>query len=105
MAAAFGFPRLAGVWEWYRIGLAAGIGAGAGLAAAGWVARTKAGAPFAMLAGAAVGVAVGFALPDEWKDAVGGAAGGLLGGFGGASLAGGTLRRGGTRARTGILIG
>jgi hypothetical protein len=93
------------MWEWYRIGLAAGIGAGAALVAAGWLGRTRAGAPLAMLIGAAVGVGVGFALPDEWKDAVGGGVGGLLGGFGGASLAAGTLRRGGTRAGTGILIG
>jgi hypothetical protein len=93
------------VWEWYRIGLAAGIGAGAGLAAAGWLGRTRAGPALAMLVGAAVGVGAGFALPDEWKDAVGGAIGGLLGGLGGASLAAGTLRRGGTTTGTGILIG
>jgi hypothetical protein len=93
------------MWEWYRIGLAAGIGAAAGLVAAGWLGRTRAGAPLAMLIGAAVGVGIGFALPGGWKNAVGGAIGGLLGGLGGASLSSGTLRRGGTRTGTGILIG
>ena len=92
------------MWEWYRIGVAAGIGVGAALAAAGWLARSRPGALVAILIGAAVGTAVGFAL-DDWNDAVGGAIGGLLGGLGGAPLAGGTLRRGGTTAGTGILVG
>ena len=92
------------MWEWYRIGVAAGIGAGGALFAAGWLARTRAVAPLAILIGAGVGVAVGFAIGD-WKCALGGAIGGLLGGLGGAPLAAGTLRRGGTTAGTGILIG
>ena len=92
------------MWEWYRVGVAAGIGAGAALAAAGWLARTKSFALLAILIGAAVGVGVGFAL-DDWKDAVGGGIGGLLGGLGGAPLAAGTIRRGGTTSGTGILIG
>ncbi len=92
------------MWEWYRIGVAAGIGAGAALAAAGWLARSRPGALVAILIGAAAGTAVGFAL-DDWNDAVGGAIGGLLGGLGGAPLAGGALRRGGTTVGTGILVG
>ena len=92
------------MWEWYRIGLAAGIGAGAALVAAGWLARTRPGALLAILIGAAAGIAVGLAVGD-WKDAVGGAIGGVLGGIGGTSLAAGTLRRGGTTTGTGILIG
>jgi hypothetical protein len=92
------------MWEWYRIGAAAGIGAGVAVFAAGWLARTRPGALVAILIGAGVGVGVGFALGD-WKDAVGGAIGGLLGGLGGAPLAAGTLRRGGTVTGTGILIG
>jgi len=92
------------MWEWYRIGVAVGIGAGVALVAAGWLARTRAGAVLAILIGAAVGIGVGFALAD-WKDAIGGAIGGLLGALGGASLAQGTLRRGGTATGTGILIG
>src|SRR3954452_5593272 len=91
------------MWEWYRVGVAVGIGAGAAVVVAGWLARTRPGALVAILIGAATGIAVGFALGD-WKDAVGGAIGGLLGGLGAAPLAAGTLRRGGTRVGTGILI-
>jgi hypothetical protein len=92
------------MWEWYRIGVAAGVGAGAAVLAAGWLAKSRPGALLAILVAAAVGIAVGFAL-DDWNDAVGGATGGVLGGLGGAPLAAGTLRRGGTTAGTGILVG
>src|SRR5262249_2408796 len=92
------------MWAWSRIGVAAGIGAGIALVAAGWLARSRSGALLAILVGAGAGIAVGFALGD-WQEAVGGAIGGLLGGIGGAPLAAGTLRRGGTVSGTGILIG
>ena len=92
------------MWEWYRIGVAAGIGAGIALVAAGWLARSRYGALLAILIGAAAGIVVGLAL-GGWQEAVGGAVGGFLGGVGGAPLAAGTLRRGGTVSGTGILIG
>jgi len=92
------------MWEWYRIGVAAGIGVGIALVAAGWLAKSRAGALLSILIGAAAGVAVGLALGD-WPEAVGGAIGGVLGGLGAAPLAAGTLRRGGTVVATGILIG
>jgi hypothetical protein len=92
------------MWEWYRIGVAAGIGVGVALVAAGWLARTKPGALLSILIGTAAGVAVGLAL-GGWQEAVGGAIGGVLGGLGGVPLAAGTLRRGGTTVGTGILIG
>jgi hypothetical protein len=93
------------MWETYRIGVAAGIGAGIALAAAGWLGgRPRAGAALAILIGAAAGAVVGFAL-DNWTEAVGGVTGGVLGGVGGATLAAGTRRRGGTTSGTGILIG
>jgi len=91
------------MWEAYRIGVAAGIGASAALAAAGWLARSRAGAIAAILIGAAVGIVVGFAL-DNWVEAVAGAIGGLLGGIGAVPLAAGTFRRGGTTFGTGILV-
>jgi hypothetical protein len=91
------------MWEWYRIGLAAGVGAGLGLVAAAWLAGTRIGVIAAPLLAAAAGVAVGFAV-DDWNDAIGGAIGGLLGGAGGVPFANGTLRRGGTRAGTGMLL-
>ena len=92
------------MWEWYRIGVSAGMGAGVAVVAAGWLARTRPGAILAVVIGAGVGIAVGFGLGD-WKDAVGGAIGGVLGGLGAVPLAAGTLRRGGTAVGTGILIG
>jgi hypothetical protein len=92
------------MWEWYRIGVAAGIGAGAGLLAAGWLARTRTGTVAALLLGALAGVAAGFAL-DDWTEAVAGAVGGVLGGAGSVQLVRGTLRRGGTTGGTGTLIG
>jgi hypothetical protein len=91
------------VWEWYRIGVAAGIGAGAAVIASSWLAGTRAGALGAVLLGAAVGVVAGFAL-DDWTEAVGGAAGAALGGVGAVQIVRGTLRRGGTTTGTGILV-
>jgi hypothetical protein len=92
------------VWEWYRIGVAAGIGAGAALVAAGWLARTRVGLLATVAVGAAVGIAAGFLL-DNWTEAVGGAIGGVLGGVGSVQIVRGALRRGGTTGGTGILVG
>jgi hypothetical protein len=92
------------VWEWYRIGVAAGIGAGAALVAAGWLARTRVGLLATVVVGAAVGIAAGFLL-DNWTEAVGGAIGGVLGGIGSVQIVRGALRRGGTTGGTGILVG
>ncbi|HWH54326.1 MAG TPA: hypothetical protein VNT04_02005 [Gaiellaceae bacterium] len=91
------------MWEWYRIGVAAGIGAGAGLAAAGWLSRSRVGMVATIALGAAVGILVGFAL-DDWTEALGGALGGVLGGFGSVQIVRGALRRGGTAGGTGILV-
>ena len=91
------------MWEWYRIGLAAGIGAGLGLVAGAWLGGIRVGVLLAPLLAAAAGVAVGFAL-DDWNDAVGGGIGGLLGGIGGVPVSAGALRRGGTRGGTGMLV-
>jgi hypothetical protein len=96
--------RLARMWEWYRIGVAAGIGAGAALLAAGWLAGTRTGVLLTIAAGAVVGILVGFAL-DDWTEAVGGAVGGLLGALGSVQIVRGALRRGGTTGGTGILVG
>jgi hypothetical protein len=92
------------VWEWYRIGVATGIGAGAALVAAGWLARTRVGLLATVAVGAAVGIAAGFLL-DNWTEAVGGAIGGVLGGVGSVQIVRGALRRGGTTGGTGILVG
>jgi hypothetical protein len=92
------------MWEAYRIGVAAGVGAAAAVIAAGWLARSRTGAIAAILIGAGVGIAAGFAL-DNWTEALAGALGGVLGALGGIPLAAGALRRGGTTAGTGILVG
>ncbi len=91
------------MWEWYRIGVAAGIGAGAGLLVAGWLGRSRAGVVATVALGAAVGTLVGFAL-DDWTEAVAGAVGGVLGGLGSVQIVRGALRRGGTAGGTGLLV-
>ena len=95
---------LARVWEWYRIGVAAGIGAAAALFAAGWLGRTRAAHAATVVAGAAVGVVAGLLL-DDWSEAVAGAIGAILGAVGSVQLVRGALRRGGTATGTGILVG
>jgi hypothetical protein len=95
---------LSGVWEAYRIGVAAGIGVGAAVLAVGWLARSRAGIAAAFVAAAAVGGVVGF-LIDDWSEAVAGVVGAILGGVGAAQIVRGALRRGGTTGGTGILVG
>jgi hypothetical protein len=95
---------LTGVWEAYRIGVAAGIGAGAAVLAVGWLARSRAGLAAAIVAGAAIGIVAGF-LIDDWSEAISGAVGAVLGGLGAVQIVRGALRRGGTTSGTGILVG
>jgi hypothetical protein len=105
-AAEFGLAArtLSGVSEAYRIGVAAGIGTGAAVVAAGWLARTRAGVAAALVVAVAVGILVGFLL-DDWTEAVAGGAGAILGGVGATQIVRGALRRGGTTSGTGILVG
>ena len=51
-----------------------------------------------------VGIALGLAFGD-WEEAVGGLVGAVCGALGSGPLVAGTLRRGGTRAGTSILLG
>jgi hypothetical protein len=88
--------------EWYWIGVAAGLGAAAGVLLAGFGARRWKLAA-AVLAAAGAGLAIGLVL-DDWGEAIGGAAGGTAGALGAGQLALGTLRRGGTRAGTALLF-
>jgi hypothetical protein len=92
------------VGTWYTIGLFAGLGVAVGVLLAGILAATRAGAVAAVLLAAAGGVVLG-ALISGWPEAVGGGVGGVLGGSGAAQVVGGTLRRGGTRAGTALLVG
>jgi hypothetical protein len=93
------------MWEWYRIGLCAGLGVGIGVLLTGLLGGRR--APWVALAAlvaAAAGAGIGFAL-DDWNDAVAGGAGGLLGPLGSFGLVRGALRRGGTRGGTAVLVG
>jgi hypothetical protein len=92
------------VWELYRIGVAAGVGAAASLFVAACVARARIGLVATAVIGAAVGVGVGFLL-DDWTEAVAGAIGALLGAVASVQIVRGTLRRGGTTSGTAILVG
>ena len=84
---------------WYWIGVCAGLGAAAGVLAAGVVGRALLAAAVATAAGIGIGLAV-----HGWGDGAVGAAGGLLGALGAVTIVRGALRRGGTRGGTGVLV-
>jgi hypothetical protein len=87
------------VGDWYTIGILVGLGASIGVAATGVLRRAIAGLVVAAAAAAAIGVIFG-----QWDEAVGGAAGAACGALGSAPLVRGTLRRGGTRGGTALLL-
>ncbi|MDQ2980845.1 MAG: hypothetical protein M3R26_00775 [Actinomycetota bacterium] len=91
------------MWEWYRIGLAAGLGVSIGLLLAGLLAASRAWILAAIAVAAAAGAGMGLVL-DDWTEAVAGGLGGFLGAGGAATIVGGTLRRGGTRGGTAVLV-
>jgi hypothetical protein len=88
----------------YTIGLFAGLGASLGLALAGFLAASRAGAVAAAIL-AAVAAAVLALLLADLDELLGGTAGALLGAAGAGPLIVGTLRRGGTRAGTSLIVG
>jgi hypothetical protein len=92
------------VGDWYWLGLLAGLGTAIGVFFAGLLAATRYGVLAAAVLAAGAGLLAGLGI-GEWDEAVAGAIGGPLGAIGGAGLAGGTLRRGGTRAGTATWIG
>ncbi|MBD0347522.1 MAG: hypothetical protein ICV59_00090 [Thermoleophilia bacterium] len=87
----------------YTIGLFAGLGASLGVAFAGSLAGVRGAAVVASLLAAAGAAGVALLLAG-WDEAVGGAVGGLLGGAGAGPVVSGTLRRGGTRGGTALLV-
>jgi hypothetical protein len=95
-----GATLAAAMGDWYTIGILVGLGAALGVAAAGALRR----APLAFVVAAAVAVAIGFAF-WQWDQAVGGLAGALCGSLGSAPVVSGTLRRGGTRSGTAVILG
>ena len=90
--------------DWYSVGVLVGVGVALGVLLAGALATSRVGllAAAALAAGAALALGVALA---GWDEAVGGAVGGLAGTAGAGQLAQGTLRGGGTRAGTAVLLG
>lgn len=89
--------------SWYWIGVCAGLGVAVGVLLAGLFAGTRIALTAALVLAVGVGVAIGYGL-GEWDEAIGGGAGGALGALGGAQLVMGTLRRGGGRFGTAVLV-
>jgi len=87
------------VGDWYTVGILVGLGAALGIAAAAILGRVLA----ALVAAAVIAVAIGLAL-WQWDEAVGGLVGAACGSVGAAPLVAGTLRRGGTRGGTALLV-
>jgi len=88
------------VGAWYTIGIFVGVGTALGLAATALVGRALVG----LVLGGAVAVALGLAF-SGWEQALGGLVGAVCGALGSAPLVAGTLRRGGTRGGTSVLLG
>jgi uncharacterized protein (TIGR03382 family) len=86
------------------LGAAAGIFVAAAVGAAVRVVLITAGVA-AVLVGAGLGFGIDEWQPGGWADIALGAGGALLGLLGAAQTVGGALRRGGTRAGTGALVG
>jgi hypothetical protein len=96
--------------SWYWIGVSAGLGAAAGiLIAAALGAGVRVVVVSAGVAAALAGLAVGYGIdqwqPGGWGDVVLAAAGAVLGLLAAVQTVGGAIRRGGTRAATGVLVG
>jgi hypothetical protein len=89
--------------DWWRVGISVGFGVGSGVLLAGLIGARRGAVALAVLLGAAAGVGIGF-LVDNWDEAIGGAVGGIAGAVGAAQVVRGTLRRGGTRLGTAVLV-
>lgn len=88
---------------WYTAGVFAGFGVGFGVLLAGILAATRGGVLAALVLGVAGGVLIG-AVPYGWEEAVTGGFGGALGALGATQIVQGTLRGGGTRSGTALLV-
>jgi hypothetical protein len=88
----------------YWIGVALGLGVGAGILLAGLLATGRAGIAAAIVGAGAAGAVVGFLIGGP-EDAIAAAIGGVAGAAGSAGLVRGALRRGGVRGATALLIG
>jgi hypothetical protein len=89
---------------WYWIGVAAGLGAAAGVLLSGASRSIPVAAAVGAAAGAGLGVVVDLWQPGGWGDVAAGAVGGAVGGLAAAIIVVGALRRGGTRGATAFLV-
>jgi hypothetical protein len=84
------------VGDWYTIGLAAGLGAAAGVVLAGLTGGRRLLVPLAAVVAAATGVVIGFVI-DDTAQAIAAAGGGALGALAAGAIVAGAAKRGGTR--------
>ena len=91
--------------SWYWIGLATGIGVGAGIAIGSLLPEGRPGvvAGLAALLGVAAGIGIG-QLAGGWAEAAGGGSGGLLGAVSSVPIVAGALRGGGTRLGVAAIV-
>jgi hypothetical protein len=85
---------------WYTIGILAGLGTALGVAAVAILRQ----ALVSFVVAAVIAAAIGFVF-FHWYEAVAGIVGAGCGAFGSSPLVAGTLRRGGTRGGTALLLG
>lgn len=89
---------------WYTAGVFAGFGVGLGVLLAGVLGAMRGGVLAALVLGVAGGAIMG-GLPYGWEEAVAAAFGSALAALAGTQLVLGTLRSGGTRGATALLVG
>ena len=91
--------------SWYWIGLATGLGVGAGIAIGALVpgGRSAVTAGIGALLGIGAGIGIG-QLVGNWPEAAGGGAGGLLGAVAAVPVVVGALRGGGTRLGVAAIV-
>jgi len=91
--------------SWYWIGVAAGLGTGAGVAIGALIpeGRTGVRVAFAALLAVAAGIGIGL-LVGDWGEAAAGGIGGLLGAVSSVPVVAGALRAGGTRLGLAVLV-
>jgi len=90
---------------WYWIGVAAGLGAAAGVLLTGALRVALVGiAVLAAVAGAALGYGIDAWQSGGWGDIVAGVVGGALSSVGAFQVVRGALRRGGTRGGTAVIV-
>ena len=91
--------------SWYWIGVAAGLGAAAGVAIGALIPGGRRGVTIAIagLLAVVAGIGIGL-LVGDWAEAAAGAIGGLLGAAASVLIVSGALRSGGTRLGVAVLV-